>query len=241
MHYKDGLNVDVVPFYPHGDCQTGGIYFAREDILGFLSYGVWIREVTLPEGEEVYENPGHPKKWKAHSVILGPRRRVGPQVIMELIKEGADITDVKGSLVNMAVNARDTEFLQFLIEKGVVRFKYEHLTTTILNKDHDMAEMILKSNWVDIHTNCELALRDAADVKDPKMVKLLIDHGANYKKALQRAQTAKSTRAAQFLLKNPPPPKPKTALFKVIRVAHAVSFVCALAIVGYVIYTLVVG
>lgn len=60
MQYKDGLNEDVLPFYPEGNCVAGGIYFSREDILAFLEYGCWLREVSLPEGEEVYENPGLP-------------------------------------------------------------------------------------------------------------------------------------------------------------------------------------
>lgn len=52
MQYRDGLNEDVLPFNPNGDCEAGGIYFAREDILAFLDRKQWIREVTLPEGEK---------------------------------------------------------------------------------------------------------------------------------------------------------------------------------------------
>jgi len=90
MKYTTGLNVDVLPFNPSGDCEPGGIYFSREDILAFFGYGPWIREVTLPPDAQVYENPGSPKKWKADKVVLGERRRIDREVIQELIKEGAD-------------------------------------------------------------------------------------------------------------------------------------------------------
>jgi hypothetical protein len=92
MQYHDGLNVDILPFNPSGDCKSGGIYFAREDILDFLSYGPWIREVTIPYGEPVYHNPGTPEKWKAHMVILGKRRRIDATVIAALLSEGANLT-----------------------------------------------------------------------------------------------------------------------------------------------------
>ena len=77
MIYKTGLNIDILPFNPSGDCEEGGIYFSDiKNILSFINYGPWIREVTLPENEEIYENPGHLKKWKSHRVILGERRRI---------------------------------------------------------------------------------------------------------------------------------------------------------------------
>lgn len=42
MKYHDGLNEDILPFNPTGSCMPGGIYFSREDILAFISYGPWI-------------------------------------------------------------------------------------------------------------------------------------------------------------------------------------------------------
>ena len=121
MKYKTGLNVDVLPYNPNGDCATGGIYFSREDILFFLSYGKWIREVTIPDGEAVYENPGRPKRWKAHRVILGKRRKVTAKVIKELIKEGADVNerDARGQTALMwAVQYEHTELVELLIANG---------------------------------------------------------------------------------------------------------------------------
>jgi len=51
-HYKilkTGLNIDLNPFDPHGDCRPGGIYFSHEDILASIDYGPWMRKATIPE------------------------------------------------------------------------------------------------------------------------------------------------------------------------------------------------
>jgi hypothetical protein len=38
-------------FQPEGSCVAGGIYFTTpEHICGFLDYGPWIREITIPNG-----------------------------------------------------------------------------------------------------------------------------------------------------------------------------------------------
>ena len=93
LKYKTGLNIDILPFNPSGDCQSGGIYFSKEDILSFLGYGPWIRKVTIPNDAQVYENPGKPKKWKADKVILGRKKKITVKVIEELIKEGAKLSE----------------------------------------------------------------------------------------------------------------------------------------------------
>jgi hypothetical protein len=76
LQYKTGLNIDPKPWNPRGDCESGGIYFAKGDILSFLNYGPYIREVTIPADAQVYKNPGTPEKWKANKVILGQRRKI---------------------------------------------------------------------------------------------------------------------------------------------------------------------
>ena len=89
LQYHDGLNVDVLPFDPDGSCKPGGIYFSREDILAFPNY--WLREVTIPDGEEIYQDPQPPRKWKAHQVILGKRRKFWTVAnIQRLLRDGAD-------------------------------------------------------------------------------------------------------------------------------------------------------
>ena len=115
MKYKTGLNVDILPFNPSGDCESGGIYFSREDILAFMEYGKWIRKVTLPENAKVYENPGSPKKWKADKVILGRKYKITPKKIKQLIKEGADPKANNSYALQLAATKGHLEIVKLLI------------------------------------------------------------------------------------------------------------------------------
>jgi len=115
LQYHDGLNIDILPFNPSGDCRSGGIYFTNtQNILSF--WGVWLREVILPEGEPIYENPGKPKKWKVHQVILSPRRKFDFKIFQELIEQGAVIRD---DALRFAVGCNNYEIVNWLLEYGI--------------------------------------------------------------------------------------------------------------------------
>jgi len=91
LQYKDGLNIDTLPFNPKGTCEPGGIYFTREDILAFANYGAWLREVILPEDAKVYKDPDSKlTKWKSDKVILGKREYVDYKLVLRLLEEGAN-------------------------------------------------------------------------------------------------------------------------------------------------------
>jgi hypothetical protein len=118
LQYKTGLNVDVLPFNPSGDCESGGIYFARKDILAFLDCGPWIRKVTIPEDAKVYENPGSPKKWKADKVILGRRSKITTKKIKQLIEEGADLRADNSGVLRWAVWNGHLGIVKLLLKNG---------------------------------------------------------------------------------------------------------------------------
>ena len=150
MQYKTGLNVDILDFNPGGDCTSGGIYFASKDILAFLSYGVWIREVTIPEDEEVYENPNIPKKYKAHRVILGERRRIDVSVIKDLVEQGANVHANDDCALRWATENGHLEVVKYLVEQGA-----------------------------DVHADDDCALRWAASSGHLKVVEYLVEQGAD--------------------------------------------------------------
>jgi len=60
IFYKEGKNIDPLDFNPSGDCEEDGIYFTKEDIFSFWSYGDSIYEVTPIS--KIYKNHGTPKK-----------------------------------------------------------------------------------------------------------------------------------------------------------------------------------
>jgi len=111
MIYKEGLNTDVLPFNPTGNCEPGGIYFSREDILAYLSYGTELYEVE-PVGE-VYENPGRPKKWKAYEVKLTYVGKVVDNIQL-LIDEGADVHAASDYALHWASEYGHTEVVELL-------------------------------------------------------------------------------------------------------------------------------
>lgn len=93
VHYKSGLNVDPLPFDPHGLCRPGGLYFCTESAMcehmyyccmtGLDANGVqrsgpvlmvWVCDVTIPNDAKVYVET--PTRFKADRFILGERRLV---------------------------------------------------------------------------------------------------------------------------------------------------------------------
>ena len=144
LQYHDGLNIDVLPFNPKGDCEPGGIYFAQKDIFAFLIDNYWIRKVSLPDGEPIYKNPKKPEKWKAHSVIFGKRRKITVKVIDELIKSGADIHADNDYALRWASGHGHKEIVELLIKSGA-----------------------------DIHAGNDYALRWAAENGHKEIVELL--------------------------------------------------------------------
>lgn len=118
MQYKTGLNTDVLPFNPSGDCQPGGIHFADKDILAFLWCGPWLRKVTLPKGEQIYENPGKLKKYKVHQVILDEREKITLEVIKRLISEGANVSAGNDFALRWAAENGYLEAVRLFLEEG---------------------------------------------------------------------------------------------------------------------------
>lgn len=78
MHYKEGLNVDILPFNPKGQCQPGGLYyFTGKQILDYNAFVScdkqhWIFDVEIPDDAQVYHENW---KSKADKLILKNKRR----------------------------------------------------------------------------------------------------------------------------------------------------------------------
>ena len=77
MKYKKGFNKDVIPFNSNENdsCCKGGIYFSdSKNIIKFLDYGPYIREVTLPKNEIIIKDNDN-DKYRTNQVILGRKFR----------------------------------------------------------------------------------------------------------------------------------------------------------------------
>jgi len=85
FQYKEGLNVDSVPFNPDGECNAGGLYFTdQEHIHEFISFGTLLADVCVPKNARVYQEH---KKWKAEQIILSNIRPIPYEIYLRAIKE----------------------------------------------------------------------------------------------------------------------------------------------------------
>jgi len=78
LKFKTGVNVDVLPFSPFGQCSSGGLYFT--DIMKmpmWMSYGdktmKWIRYVSIPDDAYVYIEKD---KFKCDKFVLSERQPI---------------------------------------------------------------------------------------------------------------------------------------------------------------------
>ena len=167
MQYKTGLNVDILPFVSAGNCQPGGIYFASKDIFAFCDYGPWVREVTLPEDEEIYQNPGEPLKFKSHKVILGERKRLWDlKTIKWMIENGADVHANDDLALCRASTNGHLEVVEFLVkDEYSLRYASE-------NGHLEVVEFLVK-NGADVHANDDLALCWASENDHLEIVEFL--------------------------------------------------------------------
>jgi ankyrin repeat protein len=174
MTYHDGLNEDVLPFNPSGDCTPGGIYFTDvENILAFIEYGPWLREVTIPKGGKVYQNPGTPKKWKARRVILGKRRKLTKAIPM-LIKEGAHVHADNDLALRWASLNGYLEVVKTLLEAGAnVHAKDDSALGRAVENGHlGVVKTLLKAG-ANVHAKDDYALRWAAKNGHLEVAKVL--------------------------------------------------------------------
>jgi hypothetical protein len=71
FQYKEGLNVDFIPFDASGECKPGGLYFTTQFHIGRWICDSWplAADVTVPPDAQLYQEPCH-TKWKADRLVL---------------------------------------------------------------------------------------------------------------------------------------------------------------------------
>jgi hypothetical protein len=175
LQYHDGLVEDPISWNPSGSCEPGGIYFASKDILAFLDYGPWIREVTIPAGTPIYKDPKlGPEKFKAPQVILGPREKITPEVIKRLVEEGANVNAGQGRALYWAIYDDNLPIVKLLIESGA-----------------------------NVNAHQGRALSQAARHGNLSMAKFLVKAGATegLESAIEEAERWNHTKIAEYLKK----------------------------------------
>jgi hypothetical protein len=181
LQYHDGLVEDIVPFEPKGSCVSGGIYFTTpEYICGFIDYGVWIREVTIPEDAQMVRDPSG-DKWRASKVVLSPRRDLGEVETWKwLVEIGVDIHSYDEYALRYAVECGHLEVVKYLVKYGANIHACDDLAfRNAACYGHLEVVKYLIDNGANIHADDDGALRYAAENGYLEVVKFLLEHGAN--------------------------------------------------------------
>jgi hypothetical protein len=177
MIYHEGYNEDPLPFNPSGNCEPGGIYFAREDILAFLDRGTELYEVD-PVGP-VYENPGESKKYKAHAVNLKYIGKVQDNIEF-LIKQGANIHAEYDLALFFASLYGNLSLVKLLVKYGAdIHACQDHALRVAAMNGYLKIVKILVEQGADIHSCNEDALYRAIEHGRYSIIKYLLSKGAN--------------------------------------------------------------
>jgi len=179
LFYKEGRNIDPLPFNPHGNCEKGGIYFAREDIFWFWKFGDEVYEVTPIS--EIYENPGFPNKWKAREIDL---KYIGKKyelkTIKELVEDGADIHVNNDFILRMASTNGYLDIVKYLISQGAnIHSSNDYVLCCASYRGHLDVVKCLIEHGADIHARNDLALVWASMSGHIEIVKYLVEQGAD--------------------------------------------------------------
>jgi len=180
MHYKTGLNVDVLPFNPQGTCTSGGIYFSDEKhICEFLNYGPWIREVTFPNDEDlqIYKDPGG-SKWKANKILLGPRMSLKKASTWRTLLDcGVDLTADDNAAIQDASSCGHVEVVKILLSDKRVDPTADdnHAIRWASAKGHvEVVKILLSDKRVDPTADNNYAILWASERGHVEVVKILL-------------------------------------------------------------------
>ena len=176
LQYHDGLIEDILPFQKEGSCVPGGIYFTLvKYIPRFLNYGIWIREVQIPEDAKMVQDP-EGEKWRASKVILGSRKDLREvETWKYLVQQGVDIHADNDLVLRYLASNGHLEVLKYLVQQGVdIRANNDEALRSAAFNGHLEVLKYLVQQGADIHANNDLALRSSALYGHLEVLKYLV-------------------------------------------------------------------
>lgn len=185
LQYKDGIIEDILPFNdnPKDSCCKGGIYFTdAKNIFNFLEYGVWLRQVEIPEDAKYIKDPNKDGiKWRAEKLFFHPRKELfTADTFQLLIDNGADIHEGDNVALRYASNEGHIEVVKLLVKHGAdIHARDNSSLRYAARYGHLEVVKHLIENGADIHAGEDYALRWAADSGYFEVVKYLVENGAD--------------------------------------------------------------
>ena len=128
FQYKDGLNVLIEPFNdnPGDSCCEGGLYFTDiKNILKFVSFGCYVREVFLPLDDPDFKMVKDPSndKWRANKIILGQKYNLWDVKTLELLRQKGTNDEHFKYLLNDACAYGYSEIIKYFVENNLIDYK----------------------------------------------------------------------------------------------------------------------
>ena len=164
FQYQNGLNILKEPFNDnsYNRCCAGGLYFTDiENIFEFLNYGIYLREITLPNDKPEFKMVKDVNKYRANMIILGKRYELFKvETYKMLIERGADVHADNDFALRFSAKNGHLEVVKYLIKKGAN-----------IHADYDYALRCSAYN--------DYALKYSAENGYLEVVKYLIEKGAN--------------------------------------------------------------
>ncbi len=179
--YNDGLNVLKEKFNddPTASCVAGGFYFTDIfNILHFIGYGCYLREIELPIDDPDFKIVKDPSgnKWRANKIILGNKYDLfSVETFKYLEKKGADIKPYCNKIFDnvLYLNQNNLDTLKYLMEHGV-----------------DINIMHINVAYFEDSNNCM------------DKIKYLLENGANREKIFMSALQNNHFEIVKFLLED---------------------------------------
>ena len=183
-YVPNSWNTDILPYDPKGTCRAGGLYFADlKHIFEFIIIddfmGGGICEVINymdDKGNNVYHDEGH--KQKAYQLLLGERRLITKELIIELIKAGADIHAGDEAVLRIANELNDLDFIKELINLGADHHAFDD-NPFRMACDYGRLELVkfyLELGGVDVFSRSRYAFRSAMDKRNNELLELLNEY-----------------------------------------------------------------
>ena len=189
FQYVDGLNILVGNFNddPNKSCCIGGLYFTDIDnIFNFFDYGVYLREIFLPESDPKFRMVKDGRdKYRANMIILGKRYELSDfNTFKYLIEKGAN----KNDALNISAKNGYLEVVKYLVKEGAdvranhacaSKWNIENALNLSAGNGHLDVVKYLVEEGADIHSDNNCALQWSAENGHLAIVIFLAGIGTN--------------------------------------------------------------